>query len=319
MKSFPPLELDRIRTYSIKERPSKVSIKSFGRPWVKGGRVTEWIERLPDLLAAKDLKEIVQRLARAADTGRTIILAMGGHPIKVGLAPVIIDLMERGIISLVAVNGSVMIHDTEVALTGATSEDVAASIGSGDFGMVRETSAVIQAASEEAVARNIGLGQALGRRLDSDGFPHKGISLFASAARLGVPITVHVALGTDIVHIHPETDGAKFGAGSLSDFRLFCQAVATLQGGAFINLGSAVILPEVFLKAVSLARNLGCDLDDLTTVNMDFIRHYRPQVNVVERPTAQSGRGFTLIGHHEIMFPLLAAALIEKLAEKGEE
>ncbi|MBW2062433.1 MAG: hypothetical protein JRI95_12865 [Deltaproteobacteria bacterium] len=313
MKKFPPLELKEIKTYSLKERASKVSVEDFGSPWRREGSLTDFFDRLPRILAASDFREVVDRLAKAVRAERTVILAMGGHPIKVGLGPVIIDLIERGVISLLAVNGSVMIHDTEVALVGATSEDVAATITQGAFGMVRETTELINAAALEAVQNNLGLGQALGLKLAGGDYPYEDKSVFAAAARLNVPVTVHVALGTDIVHIHPQTDGASLGQASLTDFRLFCQAVATLAGGVFINLGSAVIMPEVFLKAVSLARNLGQSLKDLTTVNMDFMRHYRPQVNVVERPTADGGQGFNLIGHHELMFPLLAAALIERL------
>jgi len=313
MRKFPPLELSRIRTYSIKDRVSKVSVDDFGKPWVKGGTLSDFLDSLPDILGARDFHLVVDRLAEAARKGKTIILAMGGHPIKVGLAPVIIDLFERGIISLLAVNGSVMVHDTEAALAGRTSEDVAAALGRGEFGMVEETTRLINEAAVEAASQNIGLGRALGLKLAKGNYPFKEKSVFARAAEHDLPVTVHVALGTDIPHIHPEADGASLGRASFHDFRLFCEAVATLEGGAFINLGSAVIMPEVFLKAVTLARNLGCPLSDLTTLNMDFMRQYRPQVNVVDRPTAGSGRGFNLVGHHEIMFPLLAAALVERL------
>lgn len=269
---------------------------------------------LPNILAGRDFTRAVYRLAQAVRDGRTIILSLGGHPVKVGLSPLIIDLMKRGVISLLAVNGSVMVHDTEVAMVGATSEDVGASLGDGTFGMSREANSLINAAAVEAVRNDMGLGQALGSSIIQNGFPYKGDSLFASAARLGIPACVHVAMGTDVYHIHPEADGAALGQASLADFYTFCAAVATLEGGVFINLGSAVIMPEVFLKAVTLARNLGHVLKDMTTINMDFIRHYRPQVNIVNRPTAEGGQGFYFIGHHELMFPLLAAALIERLA-----
>jgi len=312
---FPPLELERLRTYSIKERASKVSRDDLAKPWNKGGGFNEFISGLPRTLAAGDLRGLVDRLAQAVKTGRTIILAMGGHPVKVGLSPVIIDLMKRGIISLLAVNGSVMVHDTEMAMVGATSEDVAASLGQGAFGMSREANQLINQAAAEAARDNIGLGRSLGLKIREGGFPYQEDSLFAWAARLDLPMTVHVALGTDVYHLHPEADGGALGRASLQDFRLFSSAVAALSQGVFINLGSAVIMPEVFLKAVTLVRNLGHDLKDLTTVNMDFVRHYRPQVNVVDRPTAEGGRGFNFIGHHEIMFPLLAAALIERLDE----
>ena len=313
MKKFPALNLENIKTYSLKERKSMVSIDDFGRTWRKGGTLKEFTSSLPRFLAAKDFMEVVERMAAAVTNGRTVILAMGGHPVKVGLGPIIIDLMERGIISLLAVNGSVMVHDTEVALVGETSEDVNESLGQGTFGMARETTRMINAAAQEAVQDGLGLGLALGRTLIKDESPFIKSSIFASAAALDVPITVHVAMGTDITHIHPQTNGAAMGQASLDDFHLFCEAVATLEKGVFINLGSAVLLPEVFLKSVSLARNLGYSLNGITTVNMDFIRHYRPTRNVVERPRVEGGQGFTFIGHHEIMFPLLAASLLEML------
>ena len=313
MKSFPHLDLEKIQTYSIHERDSKVSANRFGRAWDKGGGLTDFLDRLPGLLAADEFRQVVDRLAAAVANRRTVILAMGGHPVKVGLSPLIIDLMKRGVISLLAVNGSVAVHDSEVALVGATSEDVAASLSSGAFGMARETAEVVHRAAAEAVRQGIGLGRALGVELAGEKFPYRSQSLFASGFEHDVPVTVHLALGTDIVHIHPSADGAQLGQAGFEDFRLFCRAVAGLEGGVFINLGSAVIMPEVFLKAVSLARNLGYSLKGLTTINMDFVRQYRPRVNVVERPTADGGKGFDLIGHHELMFPLLAAALIERL------
>ena len=311
---FPTLELNRLRSYSIKERAAKVSRRDFARPWPAKGTLSDFLDRLPRILAAGDLMETTERLARVVEENRTFILAMGGHPVKVGLNPVIIDLMRRGIISLLAVNGSVMVHDTETAMVGATSEDVAATLHQGAFGMCREANALINEAAALAGEEGIGLGRALGLKILRAGLPFQEDSLFAEAARLEIPVTVHVALGTDVYHIQAEADGAHIGAGSLADFRTFCSAAATLKRGMFLNLGSAVIMPEVFLKAVTLVRNLGYDLTGLTTVNMDFIRQYRPQVNVVQRPTAGDGRGFNLVGHHEIMFPLLAAALIERLA-----
>lgn len=310
---FPPLDLDRIETYSIHDRPSKVSRESFARPWEKGGSLAEFAARLPGILAVEDLELAAEAMARAAKEGRTVILAMGGHVVKVGLAPVIIDLMERGVISLVAVNGSVLVHDTEIALAGATSEDVAASLGSGAFGMGRESTALVNQAAHHAAGTGEGLGRSLGKMLVEAGAPFRADSLLARAHELDVPLTAHLALGTDIPHIHPQADGAALGAGSMADFRLFCRAVATLEGGVFINLGSAVIMPEVFLKAVTLARNLGHGLTGMTTLNMDMIRHYRPLTNVVTRPVMNSGKGLNLVGHHEIMLPLLAALVIERL------
>ena len=313
MKKFPELDPARIRTVSLKDRSSKVSRADFGRPWQKGGGLADFMDRLPNILAAGDFRAAVERLAEAVRNDRTVILAMGGHPIKVGLSPVVIDLMHRGAISLLAVNGSVMVHDSENAMTGSTSEDVGASLGRGDFGVTREANELINRAAAEAAETRAGLGRTMGRILRDGGFPYSNESVLAEAAGLDVPVTVHVAMGTDVYHIHPSVDGAALGRSSMDDFHLFCRAAASLEGGVFINLGSAVVMPEVFLKAVTLARNLGHELLDVTTINMDFVRHYRPTVNIVQRPTAEGGRGYYFIGHHEIMFPLLAAALIEKI------
>ena len=313
MTRYPPLDLSGLATTSIKDRTSKVSRDQVGRPWQKGGTFGDWLAGLPQILAAGDLTAIADGWARAVREGKTVILAMGGHPVKVGLSPVIIDLMKRGAISLLAVNGSVMVHDSEMAMVGATSEDVAATLGQGAFGVTRETAELINGAASRAASENIGLGRSLGRTLFDGGYPYASDSLLASAYKLDLPVTVHVALGTDVYHIHPSANGADLGAGSLYDFRVFAAAVGDLAGGLFINLGSAVIMPEVFLKAVTAVRNLGRDLTGLTTVNMDFIRHYRPTVNVVQRPTLESGKGYHLTGHHEIMLPLLAAAMIERL------
>jgi len=310
---FPPLELDRLKTYSIFKRPSKVHREYLAKPWSPGGGFGDFLTRLPGFLAAGDFIEAVDRLAEAVQNERTVILGMGGHPIKVGLSPVIIDLMKRGIISLVAVNGSVMVHDTELAMIGSTSEDVASALADGTFGMGREANQFINASAIDASNEDLGLGLALGRKILNERLPYAEDSVFAAGVLLEVPVTVHVALGTDVYHVHPEADGAAIGRAGMRDFRTFCAAVTTLEKGVFINLGSAVIVPEVFLKAVSLARNLERPLRNLTTVNMDFIRQYRPQVNVVERPTADGGRGYHFTGHHELMFPLLAAALIERL------
>jgi hypothetical protein len=245
---------------------------------------------------------------------------MGAHPIKVGCSPIVIDALESGILTGVALNGAGVIHDVEVALAAKTSEDVAAHLTHGAFGTARETAEFIHTAVREAnKLGGMGLGRAVGERLLRENAPYAHMSVLASAAKNGVPVTVHVALGTDIIHMHPAMDGAAVGALSYFDFRLFCRLVTTLQQGVYINLGSAVIMPEVFLKAVSVAHNLGFSLQGLTTINMDFQRHYRAQVNVVERPTmGGTGTGITLIGHHEIMFPLLMAAVLEQMQPKGE-
>jgi hypothetical protein len=238
---------------------------------------------------------------------------MGAHPIKVGLSPIIIDLMERGVLNGVAMNGAGIIHDAEMALAGRTSEDVAESLADGSFGMSHETAHFLNRAIVRGREEDLGLGAAVGRALIRDNAPHIEQSIFAAGVRLGVPVTVHVALGTDIIHLHPSVDPAATGSATHLDFRIFAGLVAALEKGVYLNLGSAVLLPEIFLKAITLVRNLGHQVRDFTAVNMDFNRHYRPAVNVLERPTQGGGKGFELIGHHEIMFPLLAAAVIESL------
>jgi deoxyhypusine synthase len=313
MAEIRPISLDKVKSYPLKERVSKVSTEYFGRPWGQGHSITEWLETLPNILAGNDIKEIVDRLVRAAGSGRTVILAMGAHPIKVGLNPIIIDLMARGVISGIAMNGSCIIHDAEVAMVGSTSEDVAQVLGQGKFGMSEETGRLLNAAISEGAKKGLGLGKSIGEMLVREGFPFNHLSILARAYQLEIPATVHVAIGTDIIHFHPNADGAAIGATSHLDFRIFSGLVSTLKEGVLINLGSAVIMPEVFLKALSLVRNLGHDVSNFTTVNMDFIRHYRPMTNVVHRPTLDSGKGYNLVGHHEIMFPLLAAAVVERL------
>ena len=241
---------------------------------------------------------------------------MGAHPIKVGLNPIIVDLLDRRIVTGLAMNGAGIIHDTEIAMVGHTSEDVAAEIGEGRFGAAEETGKFLNAAIAEGAEKDLGLGRSVGAMLMREKFPFNRYSLLAKAYELDIPVTVHVALGTDIIHFHPDVDGPSIGKTSHLDFRIFARLVSMLEGGVFINLGSAVIMPEVFLKALSLVRNLGYDVKNFTTVNMDFIQQYRPMTNVVHRPTLEGGKGYSLVGHHEIMFPLLAAAVIEKL-ERG--
>ncbi len=315
MAKITPISLDKIRSYPLKERDSKVKIDDFGRAWNSGGSINQWLKSLPRILAGNDLREIVSSIIRAAASDRTIILAMGAHPIKVGLNPIILDLLNRGIISGVAMTGAGIIHDAEVAMAGNTSEDVAAEIGKGRFGMAEETGKFLNAAISEGAKQGVGLGKSVGAMLVREDFPYNHLSLLAGAYELDIPVTVHVAIGTDIIHFHPNVDGASIGTTSHLDFRIFASLVSTLNEGVFINLGSAVIMPEVFLKALSLVKNLGYEVRDFTTVNMDFIQHYRPMTNVVHRPTLESGKGYNLVGHHEIMFPLLAAAVIEGLDE----
>ena len=316
MNRLKPISLDGVKSYPLKERESKVNLDDFARAWESGGSMNRWLESLPRILAGKDLLEIRDRMVQAASSNRTIILAMGAHAIKVGLNPVIIDLLDRGIIKGLAMNGACIIHDAEVAMSGKTSEDVASEIGAGRFGMAEETGRFLNEAISEGVAKGLGLGESVGAMLIREDFPFNRQSLLARAYELDIPVTVHVAMGTDIIHFHPSADGASIGKASHHDFRIFSRLVSELEGGVFINLGSAVIMPEVFLKALSLVRNLGHEVKDFTTVNMDFIQHYRPMTNVVHRPTLDGGKGFSLTGHHEIMFPLLAAAVIEGLDKK---
>ena len=313
MKPVTPIPLDQVNSYPLKERASKVNIDDFAVPWKPEASLEQWLESLPGILAARDLLEIRDRMVKIVSSGKTILLAMGAHGIKVGLNPVIIDLMERGIFRGIAMNGACIIHDAELAMAGSTSEDVAASLGSGQFGMAEETGRFLNDAIIDGAKRGLGLGESVGDMLVREAFPFNRYSLLARARELEIPVTVHVAIGTDIIHFHPNADGAAIGKTSHLDFRIFSSLVANLEGGMLINLGSAVILPEVFLKALSLARNLGHRITDLTTVNMDFIQHYRPMTNVVHRPTLEGGKGYCLIGHHELMFPLLAAAVIEGL------
>ncbi len=312
--TFPkPISLDKVKNYPLKERSSKVTTDDFSKAWAPGGSINQWLRSLPMILAGKDLIEIVDRIIRAAASGNTIILGMGAHAIKVGLSPIILNLLDHGIISGVAMNGAGIIHDAEIAMTGGTSEDVAAEIGKGKFGMAEETGKFLNAAISEGAKQAVGMGSSIGAMLLKENFPYNRFSLLARAYELEIPITVHVAIGTDIIHFHPDVDGASIGGTSHLDFRIFAQLVSTLEQGVFINLGSAVIMPEVFLKALTLVRNLGHKVSKFTTVNMDFIQHYRPITNVVHRPTLDGGKGFSLVGHHEIMFPLLAAAVIEGL------
>jgi len=315
MKKLEPLSLDGIKTYRLSERHSKVGCQDFGSPWRKGGGFREFVDRLPRILAGTALREVAAAWVKARRQGRPVLLGMGAHPIKVGLSPVIIDLLQRGLITGVAMNGAGIIHDAEVAMVGRTSEDVDEVLGCGAFGMARETAEFLNAAIAWGAHAGLGLGQAVGRRLQESDFPHKDLSLVAAAAALEVPLTVHVAVGADIIHLHPSVDPEALGATTHRDFRLFAALVSELDHGVFINLGSAVIIPEVFLKALTLARNLGHQASPLTTVNLDFVQHYRPLTNVVRRPTAGSGQGYALTGHHELLFPLLAALVVEELEE----
>jgi hypothetical protein len=307
--SYEEFDLSDVRTYPLKSRKSKARVEDFGRAVPAEVSLADFVESLPDVLAAADFKAVVRAIADAHREDAGIVWGLGAHVIKTGLGPVIIDLMERGLVSAIATNGAAVIHDFEIALVGATSEDVDEALGPGQFGMAEETGRLLNAAVTEGVVAGMGIGQSVTTFLARKAPQHARSSVLAAAARLSVPVTVHVAVGTDIVHMHPSASGAAIGEGSLRDFRYFVSNVARLERGVYLNCGSAVVLPEVFLKAVALARNRGVALAGLTTVNMDFVRLYRPQTNVVARPVAATGRGHSLVGHHEIMIPLLAAAV----------
>ncbi len=308
---YEEFDLSGITTYPLASRKSKANTADFARTYQAGSGVSGLIASLPDILAASDFKAVVSAIGAARAAGRGILWGLGAHVIKTGLSPVIVDLMERGFVSGLATNGAGVIHDFELALSGQTSEEVDEALGPGRFGMAEETGRLLNVAINEGVAAGLGIGQAVGRRLRDMKPAHERLSVLAAAARLDIPVTVHVGIGTDIIHMHPAASGAALGEGSLRDFRYFVCNVARLEGGVYLNCGSAVVLPEVFLKAVALARNRGVSLQGLTTVNLDFTRLYRPQTNVVARPVAGIGKGYSLVGHHEIMIPLLAASLIE--------
>ena len=310
--SYEEFDLSGVHTYPLASRASKARIEDFARPVERGSSFKDWFNSLPAILGARDLRRVVRAVvdARARDGG--IIWGLGAHVIKTGVSPVLIELMRRGFVSAVALNGAGIIHDFEIALSGATSEDVDESLGPGRFGMAEETGVLLNDAIRLGAERRQGLGQSVAAFLSERNPPHADRSLAVAAHRLGIPVTVHVAIGTDIIHMHHAASGAAIGETSLRDFRFFTSCVARLRGGVYLNCGSAVVLPEVFLKAVALARNQGIALDGLTTVNIDFLRMYRPQANVVTRPVAGTGgTGISLVGHHEVLIPLLAAAVIE--------
>jgi hypothetical protein len=307
---YKEFDLTGIRTYPLADRPSKVRHDSFATPWDPATGFTGWIASWPKLLAASDFLAVVEAIRTARADGRPIVWGLGAHMIKAGLSPIVIDLMDRGFVSAIAMNGAGMIHDFEVALAGATSEEVDAALGPGRFGMAEETGRHLNEAIAAGAALKLGLGQAASQYLAGRSPKHANLSILCQAGRLSIPITVHVGIGTDVIHMHPSASGEAIGAASLRDFRYFTSFVAELQKGVYLNCGSAVILPEVLLKAVSLVRNRGISLDGLTTANFDFVRLYRPETNVVRRPVAGIGRGYSITGHHEILIPLLAAALI---------
>ena len=309
-----PLSFEGLKTVPIEARGGKVRVEDFARVYRKSEGIGPWLESLPKILAGDSLRGVIDALRRARDSKKAMLWGMGGHVVKCGLADVLLDLMRRGWVTGFVMNGAASIHDFEIAIAGQTSEDVEAVLPDGRFGSAEETGREMNLAIAGGNREGIGIGEALGKKLEAiakpEFAPH---SILAGAYRANVPVTVHVAVGTDTPHTHPSADGAAIGEATHRDFRLLCSLVRGLdQGGVYLNVGSAVMLPEVFLKAVSVVRNLGHPLAGFTTANFDFLQHYRPRLNVVERPHAQSGgRGFAITGHHELMIPLLAAILIE--------
>lgn len=312
-----PIDLSRVTTYPIAERSNKVSLQhDFAGDISAGMRVSALLDALPNQLGGESLNAVIKAVVKARQQGKPVVIALGGHVIKCGLQPVLKKLIQADIITAVAMNGSATIHDYEISLIGATSEDVGAELHCGTFGMAEETGRDINGALKAGVADGIGYGEALGRFIVQNNNPHREFSLLATCHEKGIPATVHVAVGTDIIHQHPDCDGAILGQATFTDFRLFTSVVSTLgHGGVFINIGSAVIMPEVFLKALSIAQNMGFHVDGFTTANFDMTQHYRPLQNVVKRPTAGDSRGLTITGHHEIMIPLLAAGILDRIKQ----
>ncbi len=311
---YKPLDLKDVKTYSLKSRASKVNLTDFAKPIPDNASVEDLLGCLPNILAVQNLRNIAEQMRRARDLNKPIIWGIGGHVIKTGLAPVLIDLMRRGFLSAVAANGSVLVHDAEIAMVGSTSEDVDATLAQGGFGGADETGRLLNKAAKDAQKDNIGLGESMCRTLIETNPANAGYSLLCAAYSAKVPFTVHLTIGGDIVHFHPGADGAALGAATHTDFRLLADIVRQMDGGGvYLNVGSAVVLPEVFLKCVTVVRNLGYPLSDITTANFDFIQSYRPLTNVVRRPTdGGAGRGYSITGHHELTIPLLAAFLVSR-------
>jgi len=317
--STAPLQLGAVRTYPLASRKSKVNVTDFAKPLAPNISISKFLDSLPNFLAAEDLRQLLAAVQRARANKKAILWGVGGHVIKVGLGPILIDLMERGFVSGIAMNGAALIHDFEIAIAGNTSEDVDAGINAGQFGMARETGEQLNEIAKDAAGSGIGYGEAAGQFLTTSAAKarYASASVVAAAYRRRVPITVHLAIGADIPHMHPAADGAALGAATYHDFRLFCALVKSMHpGGVYMNWGSAVLLPEIFLKAVSVVRNLGVPLRPITTANFDFIQHYRPLQNVVKRPTLTTAerrrvesKGYAITGHHELLMPLVAAAL----------
>lgn len=309
---YEPINLDKINTYDLASRPSKVTVKDFAKPIEEGGSLQSFLEKLPNILAVQSIREISKAVKNAKKIDKPIIWGIGGHVVKTGLAPILIDLMERGFVTAIASNGSVLVHDTEIALVGFTSEDVDATLGEGDFGAAKETGEILNSAAKNGQLDYIGLGEAMGREVLKQKPKNADKSLLCQAYKRRIPFTAHLTIGADIGNFHASANGSALGETSHTDFKLFTSIVKEMDGGGvYLNLGSAVTMPEIFLKAITVVRNLGNSLQDITTANFDFIQQYRPSTNVVRRPTANgAGRGFSVTGHHELMIPLLAAHLI---------
>ncbi|MEW6170601.1 MAG: hypothetical protein AB1472_03480 [Candidatus Omnitrophota bacterium] len=308
------ININKIKTYSIKRRYSKVGAGDFAKVPIKGKAFSSFFDSLPNILKAKDIRAIVASIIRAKKTKKSVIFMAGAHVIKCGLNPILIELMKKKIINCICLNGAGIIHDFELAFQGKTSEDVGENLKTGKFGMGKETAKFINDAIAEDLENGLGLGNTIAKKINKARLKHKNLSLLYNAYKYKIPVCVFVAVGTDIIHQHPSFNAAATGQRSLRDFHLFVEEVAKINnGGVVLNFGSSVILPEVFLKALNLARNLGNNVKNFTTANFDMIYHYRPTQNVCMRPVMSGGNGYYIIGHHEIMLPFLAQAIIERL------
>jgi len=314
-----PIDLGKVHTYPLSHRKNIVKKEAFGEVLTPQGEYARFLQSLPDILRARDFKEACARIAAAAGANKEIILAIGAHQIKIGMGPYICRLIDAGLVTSVAMNGAGIIHDTELAMIGETSEDVAEAIQDGSFGMARETAEFLNAAITEGASNDEGIGSAVGRKIAESGLPFTELSLAHFCHESGTQLTVHVAYGTDIIHMHPSADGAATGKATEIDFRKLAATVCRLEGGVILNVGSAVVLPEVFLKCLSIARNLGHEVADFTAVNLDMIQHYRPQENIVRRPTLPHGKGYALTGNLEILFPLVTYCLLDLQAQQDRE
>jgi len=310
---YPRIDLSDLNTMSIADRRSKVSAADFAVPWTKGAAFAGFLKSLPDILGGSMLKVVIERIADARKAGKPVVVTMGAHVIKCGLSPIVADLMRRGVVTALAMNGAGAIHDSEIARFGETSEDVIEGMQTGMFGMARETAEFVNSAARRACDEELGFGEALGLMLLEEQAPHRGVSLLAAAHESGVPVTIHACIGCDIVHMHPSADGAAIGEASMRDFRILTAAMENLGGGGVLaNLGSAVVMPEVVLKAITTLINLGRDMSGMTGVNLDFVQHYRSNQQIVARVREIGGEGISLTGHHELMIPLIAAGVIER-------